>query len=160
MRFVVLLALLAAGCAMGCAATNGGGAVPVRLRPLGLPIVAPAATTVSWTMPRYHANAGGAPDTTKPLAMRLRLWELAYTTKAKACRDSGLAWCRDTANFKVWIPQAGNYFIIAEGYALPGESVAVAEPPVMSLQWPYTWWVRSWTYRASMWSNPVTRAGQ
>jgi len=116
-----------------------------------------ATYAVTFTMPRYYARANGTPDTTL-LAEGYRRWELGYSCQSLAWRDSvatyGPAWGRDLSNMAAWLPGA-QIVVVLSGYARPGEFVTVTPPPVASLYWPFTWWVRSWTGVPSQWSNPT-----
>lgn len=121
---------------------------------------APGDTMISFSMPRYHARPGLAlSDSGNPIAQGYHRWELAMSTQAKACRDSGLAWCRDPRNFATWIPQAAIGPVLAYGYERPGYRVTVRRPRVMSLALPASWWVRTYTDTASAWQLVGTWGG-
>lgn len=111
---------------------------------------------LTWTMPTVHTIPGTAsPDSLSRLPDGYYRWELGYSTQSKACKDSGLVWCRDPRNISTWLPGA-QIKIVLYGYGRPGQMVYQAEIPVISFDWPYTWWVRSFTgpEAPSVWSNP------
>lgn len=161
-------------CACGCAATNGtlvsaplpgqpstptAGVRPDAAsagRPLSVS-AAPSDTLISFSMPRVHALRGLAlPDTGNPLSEGYRRWELAYSTRAKACRDSGSAWRRDIRNFGAWRPGA-QIVPFRSGYAAPGQHVTVDSILVSSFSWPFALWARAWTDVPGRWTYITER---
>jgi hypothetical protein len=109
--------------------------------------------TVTFRMPLYHdaRPLSGVPDTTKPLSTGHHRWEIGYSTQSKACRDSGLAWCRDIRNMGAWLPGA-QIVVFRSGYALPGEYVVAESLYVSSFSWPFAIWGRAWTAVPGRWT--------
>ena len=153
--------LLSALALVGCATTNGGGLrqQPEGVRALGhtLEAAAPAAVTLTWTMPRLKANG----DTlgTAPLD-----WQAAYSTQSDTYVAHRWAIVTNADSMAFWWPTVeveAERLVVASGTATPGSIVAWPALPVMEWDWPYSWWIRTrqrpngnW----SLWSNPVTRA--
>lgn len=159
-------------CACGCAATNVRGTVAGSRLPeaavgastatTGV-LAAPAATaaaplSVSFRMPIYHdlAPLSGLPDTTSLLPTGYHRWEIGYSSYSKACRDSGLAWCRDIRNFGAWRPGA-QIVPFRSGYAAPGQYITVDSILVSSFSWPYALWGRAWTDVPGRWTYITER---
>ena len=114
-----------------------------------------AAVTLTWTMPRLASN--GDTLSTRPLR-----WRLAYSTQSKAFINHRWQIVNNPDSATFWWPTVVSEaapLVVANGYGIPGEHMAIAPPPVWAWDWPFTWWVatRQDSSDWSWWSNPVGR---
>ena len=118
---------------------------------------APAAVTLTWTMPRLKAN--GDTLSTAPLD-----WQAAYSTQSRtwvAHRWPIITDADSAAYYWPTVRAEAAPLVVMSGTAIPGAHVSIVPVPVTAGDWPFSWWIRTRQRPAgqwSLWSNPVTRA--
>lgn len=172
MTRLALLFLLCAGCAgpavyIPAGLDSGGGErAKLRLREPNTPsligeqveaALAPAAVTITWTMPRLKAN--GDTLSTAPLD-----WQAAYSTQSRTWVAHRWPIITDPDSAAYYWPAVVSEaapLVVMSGTAVPGAHVSVTPVPVTAGDWPFSWWIRTrqrpngeW----SLWSNPCSRA--
>jgi hypothetical protein len=109
------------------------------------------AATLTFTTPRTYVTG----DT---LSDGYRQWQLAYTTQSKTWVAKRAVMAASPDSFAYYWPSVRSEAaprVVLVGWARPGQSVSQVAPPVISLDWPFTWWVRYYTDVPGPWSNPT-----